>query len=99
MIKMRSLAQDFSSSRRVPPIQASKLNFSMASSKVTIWWRLRDSDGLRKRPLPRRMESSRWRTQPFPEFGYPLVAKGDDFREVVSGIDVKQREWEGAWTE
>ena len=46
--KMRSLARAFSSSRRAPPISASKRNSSMASSSVTDWCTLRDSPGWRQ---------------------------------------------------
>jgi hypothetical protein len=44
-LKMRSLARAFSSSRRAPPISASKRNSSIASSKVTDWCTLRLSPG------------------------------------------------------
>lgn len=34
------------------------------------------------------------RNQLLSEFGHPPVAKSDDFREIVPGIDVKQRKRE-----
>jgi hypothetical protein len=37
--------------------------------------------------------------QAFAQFGHALVAEGDDFREVVAGVDVHQREGEFAGTE
>ena len=60
--KMRSLARAFSSSRRAPPISASKRNSSMASSSVTDWCTLRDSPGCARRTVPRAIESSTLRT-------------------------------------
>ena len=60
--KMRSLARAFSSSRRAPPIKASKRNSSIASSKVTDWCTLRDSPGWASRTVPRFIESSTLRT-------------------------------------
>ena len=61
-LKMRSLARAFSSSRRAPPIRASKRNSSIASSNVTDWCTLRDSSGRANRTVPRFMESSTLRT-------------------------------------
>ena len=60
--KIRSLARAFSSSRRAPPISASKRNSSMASSSVTDWCALRLSSGRARRTVPRFMESSTLRT-------------------------------------
>ena len=61
-LKMRSLARAFSSSRRAPPISASKRNSSMASSSVTDWCALRLSSAWARRTVPRAMESSTLRT-------------------------------------
>ena len=61
-LKMRSLARAFSSSRRAPPIKASKRNSSIASSRVTDWCTLRLSPGWARRTVPRRIESSTLRT-------------------------------------
>ena len=61
-LKMRSLARAFSSSRRAPPIKASKRNSSMASSRVTDWCTLRLSPSWARRTVPRFIESSTFRT-------------------------------------
>jgi hypothetical protein len=61
-LKMRSLARAFSSSRRAPPISASNLNSSIASSSVTLWCTLRDSPSWARRTVPRTMLSSTLRT-------------------------------------
>ncbi len=56
---MRSFARAFSSSRRAPPIQASNLCSAIVSSNVTACAALRESVfGLRKRTVPRLIESS-----------------------------------------
>ena len=60
--KMRSLARALSSSRRAPPISASKRNSSIASSSVTDWCTLRGSPGCASRTLPRAIECSTLRT-------------------------------------
>src|SRR3989338_1967192 len=60
--KMRSLARAFSSSRRAPPIQASKPNSAMVSSRVTDWYGLRGLSGSLMTMVPRLMESSSERT-------------------------------------
>ena len=60
--KMRSLARAFSSSRRAPPMQASKPNSAMASSSVTDWCRVARIVGVRRRTRPRLIESSTERT-------------------------------------
>ncbi len=60
--KMRSLARAFSSSRRAPPMQASKPNSSIASSSVTACAALRESVSRRSTTLPRAIESSTLRT-------------------------------------
>lgn len=59
---MRSLARAFSSSRRAPPMQASKPNSSIASSSVTACAALRESVSRRSTTLPRLIESSTLRT-------------------------------------
>jgi hypothetical protein len=59
---MRSLARAFSSSRRAPPMQASKPNSSIASSSVTDWCLLRDSSSCLRTTVPRFIESSTERT-------------------------------------
>ena len=57
--KMRSLARAFSSSRRAPPMQASKPCSAMVSSRVTACAALRESvAGLRRRTVPFLIESS-----------------------------------------
>ena len=61
-LMMRSLARAFSSSRRAPPIQQSKPNSSIASSKVTDWCLLRGSSGDFSTTVPRFIESSTERT-------------------------------------
>src|SRR3546814_1611894 len=58
----RSLARAFSSSRRAPPIHASKPNSSIASSKVVACAALRESLALRNATVPLAMESSTLRT-------------------------------------
>ncbi len=93
--KMRSLARAFSSSRRAPPMQASKPNSAIASSKVTDWWRLRLSAGSRSTDAALRDRIlDRAHDQPLAELGGALIAKGDDLRKVVAGVDVQQRETE-----
>ncbi len=95
--KTRSLARAFSSSRRAPPMQASKPNSAMASSRVTDWCLLRDSSGdaQHDRAAGHRI-FDRAHDQPLAQFGRAAVAKGDDLGKVVSGIDVQQREREAA---
>jgi hypothetical protein len=58
-LMMRSLARAFSSSRRAPPMQASKPNSSMASSSVTDWCLLRDSPSCLSTTVPRASSSLR----------------------------------------
>ena len=43
-------------------IKTSKRCSSIASSKATVWWPLRDSSGWLRRTVPRLIESSRWPT-------------------------------------
>ena len=59
---MRSLARAFSSSRRAPPMQASKPNSAIASSSVTDWCGLRLSSGAFSTTRPDAIESSTERT-------------------------------------
>ena len=90
--KMRSLARAFSSSRRAPPISASKRNSSIASSSVTDWCTLRDSPGCARRTVPRFIESSTLRTiSSAPSSLAREVAEVGHFGEVVAGVDHQQR--------
>ncbi len=97
---MRSLARAFSSSRRAPPMQASKPNSSMASSSVTDWCLLRDSPSCfeHDRAALHRV-LNRAHDQALAQLGGALVAEGDDFLVVVAGVDVHQREGELARAE
>ena len=94
--KMRSLARAFSSSRRAPPMQASKPCSAIVSSSVTACAALRESvAGLRRRTVPLLDRVfDRADDQALAQFGHARVAEGDHFVEVVAGVDVHQRERE-----
>ena len=94
---MRSLARDFSSSRRAPPKAASKPCARSPSSRA---WVLRRPQ---QRWVPSlmglapsaRASSLRQTMQLEAELGGVAVAKFDHFAELVAGVDVKQRERDG----
>jgi len=95
--KIRSLARAFSSSRRPPPKTASKRLVSMASSSGTVCSGLRLPSG-RSRRTPRSMKS--WTLATCRRsLGDDAVAVGDDFGEVVAGVDVQQGEGDGGGPE
>ena len=94
---MRSFARAFSSSRRAPPMQASKSNSAIASSSVTDWCTLRLSSGVLQHDAPAGDRVlDRAHDQPFAELGCALVAERDHFRKVVAGVDVQQRKREAS---
>ncbi len=87
---MRSFARERSSSRRAPPMQASKRCSAIASSSVTVCRRLREVRGpVSSLTRPASIDSWTEATiEPLAELGDAAVAVGDDLREVVPGVDV-----------
>ena len=88
--KMRSLARAFSSSRRAPPISASKRNSSIASSSVTDWCTLRDSPRMRQAhgaALHRVLEMAA-RSARSPSSATRRVAELGHLGKVVAGVDI-----------
>ncbi len=91
-LKMRSLARAFSSSRRAPPIRASKRNSSIASSSVTDWCTLRDSPGWARRTVPRAIEYLHAaHDQLGAQFLRAEVAEVGHLGEVVARVDHQER--------
>ncbi len=97
---MRSLARAFSSSRRAPPMQASKPNSAIASSSVTDWCGVAALVGaLQHDAAARDRVLDRAHDQALAQLGGARVAERDHFGKVVPGVDVQQREREAARAE
>ena len=95
---MRSFARARSSSRRAPPIAASKPCSSIASSSVVVCSWLRDARGPVSlddaAPVDRLLHARDH--EPLAELGDAAVAVLDHLGEVVAGVDVHEREREPA---
>ncbi len=97
-LKMRSLARAFSSSRRAPPISASKRCSSIASSSVTRLVAVARFERMRQAHAAARDRVFEVADdQALAHLGDALVAKGDDLGEVVAGVDVQQRKGQPAF--
>ena len=95
--KMRSLARAFSSSRRAPPISASKRNSSIASSSVTDWCGVaRFASRCAGARVPRcdRILDRCARSAARRARAARRSRNVDHLGEVVAGVDVQQRERE-----
>ena len=96
--KMRSLARDFSSSRRAPPIAAS---YSPAFERLAQRLRLHDV-GVARRAVVERVDAVRQALgigvdeQLEPVLLRHPVAEGDHLAELPRGVDVEQRERDAA---
>ena len=96
-LKMRSLARAFSSSRRAPPIRQSKRcsldRFQQRHRLVAVarFQRVRQAHRAAADAVVQVADH-----QALAHLGDAPVAEVDDFREVVAGVDVQQREGQAA---
>ena len=91
---MRSLARDFSSSRRAPPNAASNPPSARASSSARVFSRpqhfcVPSRNGFAPSSIACRLV---WTISRAPISAHEIVAELDHFTELVGGIDVQQRE-------